>query len=377
MLVWLCVPMSVVCLCLFKVGELWRSRPRSPADLIYDDGDLPRHPGPSSGAVRARRDGDLMDVALVSEQTLQRGRDVKRRFAAWLMQGGVSIPLDTLITESVLIIPLIHSYGRAQYTEGRSLSDYRQLLAALQRDNLSLRGRMPEAWDLVSRWQSVEPTCHRTPLPRAICLAMIAVALQRGHRRWAACLMIAFEGICRIGEVLRPSCRRHNLILPSESWGESPHAYLRVDQPKTGMRGGATVQHARITDAPSIMLLESIFSGVTADERLYPWSVVHFRDTWDTILASLLVPPEIALTPGGVRGGGAVAAYHRQVPIADILWQMRLRSQEALAHYLQEVAALNVTLGLSEECRASITAARNCLTLFLANMTPRGSRPPT
>ena len=32
---------------------LWRARRRSPADLIYDDGDLPRHPGPAPKRVLA------------------------------------------------------------------------------------------------------------------------------------------------------------------------------------------------------------------------------------------------------------------------------------------------------------------------------------
>lgn len=38
--------------------------------------------------------------------------------------------------------------------------------------------------------------------------------------------------------------------------------------------------------------------------------------------------------------------YHRSVPIADILWRMRLRQVVTLEHYLQEAAASNLLLQL-------------------------------
>ena len=40
--------------------------------------------------------------------------------------------------------------------------------------------------------------------------------------------------------------------------------------------------------------------------------------------------------------------YRNEAPISSILWQMRLRHQQTLEHYLQEVAALNSLLALSD-----------------------------
>ena len=59
-------------------------------------------------------------------------------------------------------------------------------------------------------------------------------------------------------------------------------------------------------------------------------------------------------TPGGLRGGGAVALYLKNKTIADVQWVMRLASQETLRYYLQETAALNSMMELSCDSRERI-----------------------
>ena len=66
------------------------------------------------------------------------------------------------------------------------------------------------------------------------------------------------------------------------------------------------------------------------------------------------MPSELGLTPGSLRGGGAVAAYRHGWHISDILWQMRLRHSVTLEHYLQEVAAVSVAAELPEQSRGRI-----------------------
>ena len=51
--------------------------------------------------------------------------------------------------------------------------------------------------------------------------------------------------------------------------------------------------------------------------------------------------------------------------VPGILWQMRLKSSESLAHYLQEAAALNVLIDLSPQSKEFITAASMSLPGFL------------
>ena len=100
--------------------------------------------------------------------------------------------------------------------------------------------------------------------------------------------------------------------------------------------------------------MEQIFSSLSPSEPLYPFSQATFRNRWDLCMRKLGVPLR-QFTPGGLRGGGAVAAYLKGTHISDILWKMRLKHQTTLEHYLQEVSAAVSLHSLSELSRARIS----------------------
>ena len=87
-----------------------------------------------------------------------------------------------------------------------------------------------------------------------------------------------------------------------------------------------------------------------------------FRRRWDHLLRILQVPASVKATPGGLRGGGAVSAYRKNISIQNLVWRMRIKHIVTLEAYLQEVAALSLLTDLSDDCRRSIQAARS---LFL------------
>ena len=64
--------------------------------------------------------------------------------------------------------------------------------------------------------------------------------------------------------------------------------------------------------------------------------------------------PRAMFTPGGLRGGGAVAAYFEGTTIADLLWRMRIKHMATLDSYLQEVAAAISLNSVSLESRQRI-----------------------
>ena len=105
-----------------------------------------------------------------------------------------------------------------------------------------------------------------------------------------------------------------------------------------------------------VSVLSKVFGHLDPQEPLFPGTAYIFRRRWDAVLLALDVPTSVRLTPGGVRGGGAVAAYHRDIPIADILWAMRLKHTTTLEHYLQEVAALNVLAAMPSDAREAVAA---------------------
>ena len=98
--------------------------------------------------------------------------------------------------------------------------------------------------------------------------------------------------------------------------------------------------------------------------RLFPFSAARYRHIWDAILYALGIEKGV-FTPGGLRGGGAVASYFAGAPIADIQWSMRLASQDTLRFYLQEVAAESSLSALSDVARQRVRAASKFYTFLL------------
>ena len=76
---------------------------------------------------------------------------------------------------------------------------------------------------------------------------------------------------------------------------------------------------------------------------LYVHGPGAFRLRWNRLLA-VLGFGDSSLTPDGLRGGGAVAAYHIGQPVSDVQWRMRLKNLHTLEFYLQETAALNLLM---------------------------------
>ena len=131
-----------------------------------------------------------------------------------------------------------------------------------------------------------------------------------GWFRWSGCCLLAFYGVGRIGEVLR--CRRRDLLLPADLLDlENDHCFLVLNTSKTMHRGGGRVQHMKIEEKEITMLVTSIFQSFDRDSLLYHGSASTFRRRWDFLLSRLAVQRELSITPGSLRGGGAVFYYRK------------------------------------------------------------------
>ena len=76
------------------------------------------------------------------------------------------------------------------------------------------------------------------------------------------------------------------------------------------------------------------------------------------MLRALKVPREIALTPGGLRGGGCVAEFVDTGRIDSLMWRMRLQNTKTLEHYLQEVVARQIVAKLPQDSREIVIIAK-------------------
>ena len=102
-------------------------------------------------------------------------------------------------------------------------------------------------------------------------------------------------------------------------------------------------------------LLRRIYLDADSDEDLFTGSAQIFRRRCDYLLQMLDVKHCPGVTPGGLRGGGAVAFYRKGGSVSELLWAMRLKQIATLESYLQEVAALSF-------CRSS---PRTALLLYV------------
>ena len=274
-------------------------------------------------------------------------------FSAWLEDEEFVAPLVVLVNAPTLLALLLRAYGAWMFRANKPLYMFLCTLTAIQKVAPLVRPHLFVAWQLAADWRSIEPTIHRVPVPLALYKALIVLCWLAGWFRMAGCILIAFSGPGRIGEILKAA--RCKLVLPVDSLGDhADRFFLRITEPKSGKRGGATVQHISVRGPTAVAMASLAFGELSDDEKLFPGSESLFRSRWNQLMVALGVPKSARFTPGGLRGGGAVCAYFDDVPVADIMWRMRIKEQSTLAHYLQEVTATNSLRDLPQKARSNI-----------------------
>lgn len=308
------------------------------------------------------RTGDLADVELLEPVTIALRAKIWGSFVNWVEDtaGGNFFPW--VLGQPSILVDLLISYGHAAFREGVSLMYFRQLLAHVQRENIAVRPYMMSAWQVVSKWELMEPTNHRPPLPEPLMAAMATLGWLWGWRRWTATMVFSFVGACRVGEVL--NARRAHLLLPSDLLSDEPIAYLKLISPKTRKRG-ARVQYSTFDHAVLMPLLEAAWAKLDRDAFLYGASPGAFRTRWNTLMKKLSVPVSSRLTPGSLRAGGAVWLHKRGLGIADVMWRLRLQHQKTLTFYLQEITAESILPALPQSVREAIRLLKELLPVIV------------
>ena len=323
-----------------------------------------RNPGPRAPPVR--RPATLGSVALVEPRTAAVREKHWAAFLSYLSSELGADGVRSVLAVPSLLVGLLCSYAQVMYDSGTPLHYYRQLLAHAQKVCPGSRPVMKPAWDFVSRWERLEPLQHRPPMPEILLRAMSAVALSWGWRRWSAITLLCFYASARIGETLAAS--RNELLTPQDALEDDGKLYLIFRSPKTRNKG-ARVQHAVVDAPPEVeQFLLSVYQDLPRDLQLFGGSASVYRRRWDMVLQQLGIPNTLRLTPGPLRGGGAVRAHKRGLPISELQWpqwRTRLSSQSTLGYYLQETTAASILPSLTNDSRSSVLAAEACLPFLL------------
>ena len=319
-----------------------------------------KNPGPRRRPLVRER--DLESRPLQTAATLAFEDQLFASFLSWC-SAFLSDPSLLFSLFPVFAAMALRAYGNFCFTSGKTLSGFRHTIIAVQKRLLGVKPFVSMAWELVSRWEAIEPPVHRCPIPEPMVKAMFVLAYHWGMQRWAAVTLLAFYGLARIGEVLR--CRRRDLLLPMDLLDDDLLAvYLNFRESKTASRGRPKVQHTRITDCAAVRWISRVFCSLEPDDCLWPSSPGAYRYRWDLLLRCLDVPKGLGLTPGGLRGGGAVQRYRAGVSPSDLQWAMRLKHLGTLEHYLQELAAVTALTDVSAHGRNRIRTASKLYDLF-------------
>lgn len=313
-----------------------------------------KNPGPLRSRSQPCR-GTLEDLPGLLPGTLEMEARLLKEFVRWCSS---TLPTSPSVFDRVPLFMgmVLRSYGDLLFQRNGSLANFRHLILACQRWKPACRPFTGTAWELVRRWEIQEPVNHRPPLPEGILKAFCAVAWHLGWFEWAGVCLISFYGAGRLGEVIR--CRRGDLILPADTLEDDiKAAFLQLRTFKSQNRQKAKIQHMKISNLDAVKIISKVFRLYPPQELLFHGSADQFRKRWDYILGLFQIPRSARLTPGGLRGGAAVAAYRSGKQINEIQWSLRLRSLSTLESYLQETGTLTVHSKLDETCRQRLSSA--------------------
>ena len=125
------------------------------------------NPGPR--APRARDASvDLETRPLYSETSSFLGLRAWTSFLSWCARTLSFDPLPVFHSCPPLLAMALRSFGNYLYRSGGSLQTYRYAIVAGQRINWCMKGQLGPAWELVSRWEKLQPIRRRTPIPEEL-----------------------------------------------------------------------------------------------------------------------------------------------------------------------------------------------------------------
>ena len=113
------------------------------------------------------------------------------------------------------------------------------------------------------KWEVLQPVQHGRPLHFVLLQALVTLALCKRWFRWAGTLVLGFEGIARISEMLNAT--RADLVLPADQFSNLfCSTFLQVLNPNTKRRGKGRASDcilgARLCSLESLELVAVSFS---------------------------------------------------------------------------------------------------------------------
>ncbi|OLP88941.1 Sodium channel protein type 10 subunit alpha [Symbiodinium microadriaticum] len=258
-------------------------------------------------------------------------------FTVWL-EKDFGLSLEAAMSSPQSAALALRAFGLHLYSAGfpRYLLVY--AITSIQDRFPEFRTHLAPAWQIDRKWQLAEPGECRPVISQPILQACIALAICWGWYDWAALTAVGF--LCMLHPAEMIPLIRQDLVFPADALSPDPVAYVHLRNPKT--QRFARRQHARLEDPLVLQWLSALYFDLPLSARLFRGSMYVYRRQWNSILARLGIPHQLAnrgATPGVLRGSGATFLYLETEDLSLVSWRGRWSKTKTVEFYLQEVAA--------------------------------------
>ena len=297
-------------------------------------GDVERNPGPFyTGGPR----GCLDLQSGFAPSTRHKMTKALGAFTVWL-EKDFGLSLEAAMSSPQSAALALRAFGLHLYSAGfpRYLLVY--AITSIQDRFPEFRTHLAPAWQIDRKWQLAEPGECRPVISQPILQACIALAICWGWYDWAALTAVGF--LCMLHPAEMIPLIRQDLVFPADALSPDPVAYVHLRNPKT--QRFARRQHARLEDPLVLQWLSALYFDLPLSARLFRGSMYVYRRQWNSILARLGIPHQLAnrgATPGVLRGSGATFLYLETEDLSLVSWRGRWSKTKTVEFYLQEVAA--------------------------------------
>ena len=134
---------------------------------------------------------------------------------------------------------------------------------------------------------------------------------------------------------------------------ENEGILLKLRAPKRRV-GGARNEYARVDGVDVKGAITFVLQHPAPGQKLWPAFPASFANRFRRALGALIPHPS-RYTTGSLRSGGATALFQWwHEDIGRLSWRGRWRDHRTLAHYIQELTALRITLDWGPRTRALV-----------------------
>ena len=142
------------------------------------------HPGPRTSRSAPRDVEELLGAELVEPLTRRLQDRVWGAFTAWVRATFSAAAASEMFRCPSLVVLVLQRYGMELYKKGNPIYEYRHLLVFTQQQMPLIKPVIPAAWQILSKWESLQPLVHRVPLPEILYKAMFSIGYNWGWYRW-------------------------------------------------------------------------------------------------------------------------------------------------------------------------------------------------